>query len=299
VLLATGPQGDWKPLLAVISPLFFVASLASRATTVWTTAGAADLDEGVRAAWMRRAIVAAGSVAASMAAAVLLGIRGGLLQRLGELLTPVANAVASVVVFVFAQAARPVFWLVDQLNIDPDALRSFFENLGRRLRQSGPATEISGGSSLWQRLLGLLLLGFVAYLLVRAIRRIRAPDLEPRRPRSRAPGTLTVTTLPEEIAPVEKPRRRHLPSDEVRRLYAEALLELERRDLAKDPALTPAEYLPEVAGAFPECGEQFRTLTHGYEDVRYGNAWPDRTALQRLRDAHRGMITALRREQAR
>ncbi|MGZ8636644.1 MAG: hypothetical protein ACXWX2_06690 [Actinomycetota bacterium] len=91
-MIAASAEPDWGPLLVVIVPTFFVASLASRATTVWTSGGVHDLDEQVRASWIRRAVLATGALVGAMALAVVLSVRGGVFDRIGRTLTPAAEA---------------------------------------------------------------------------------------------------------------------------------------------------------------------------------------------------------------
>ena len=59
-------------------------------------------------------------VPVAMVAAVGLGLRDGVLDHLGSFLAPVGNALVSLLVFIFEQLARPIFWLVDKLGIDPE-----------------------------------------------------------------------------------------------------------------------------------------------------------------------------------
>ena len=115
---AAAPQ-DWGPPLIVLMPVFFVGSLVSRAVSVWMTDDADDLRPGERERWLRRAVTDTWWIPVAMVAAVVLGLRNGVLDRLGSFLAPVGNAVVSLLVFVFEQLARPVFWLVDKLGIDP------------------------------------------------------------------------------------------------------------------------------------------------------------------------------------
>lgn len=294
-ILSGEAQPEWRPLLLVFVPTFFVASLASRASTVWTSGGATDLDEPVRVAWIRRAVLVTGALVAAMVAAVVLGVRGGVFDRVGAWLAPATSAVASFLVFLLTQAARPVFWLVDRLGIDPEAIRRFLEDLRERglARQAEEELE-RGGASLWQRVLALLAFAAAGFLLYRALRRFR-PRLGPEE-RRRPEGTATATPLPPEEAPPTRRAalRRELPADAVRRMYAEALLALRARDLPKEPALTPSEFAPVVAGEFPEVEHGFRELTRAYQDVRYGNLRPDREALDALRAAHRRVLSAIR-----
>ncbi|HYG72254.1 MAG TPA: hypothetical protein VEC15_08205, partial [Actinomycetota bacterium] len=154
--IASGPEPEWRPLLVGIIPMFFVCALASRATTVWTGGAVTDLDDRVRGAWIRRAIVATIGLVAVMAVAVGLSIRGGLFDRVGRALTPVADAFVAFLGWALGQASRPFFWLVDRFGIDPGAVREFFERLregglGDRAREQVARPD----AARWQRLLGL------------------------------------------------------------------------------------------------------------------------------------------------
>ncbi|HEX6230858.1 MAG TPA: DUF4129 domain-containing protein [Actinomycetota bacterium] len=294
-ILSGGSQPQWRPLLAIFVPMFFAAALASRASTVWTGAGASDLDERVRVAWIRRALVTTGGLLVAMVTAVMLGVRGGVFDRVGGWLAPVANAAASFLVFLLAQAARPVFWLVDRLGIDPEAFRRFLEDLRERGLARRAEEELERpGPSLWQRVLAFLAFAGAAYALYRVLRRFR-PRLAPEE-RPAPEGTATATTLPvEEAAPPRRSSlRRELPVDAVRRMYAEALIALRARELSKEPSLTPGEFAPVVMDAFPEVGEGFRQLTRAYEDVRYGDLRPDRETLSGLEASHRRVLAVLR-----
>ena len=296
-VVASGAEPDWRPLLVILVPTFFVASLASRATTVWTSGSVHDLDEQVRAAWIRRAVLATLALVGAMAIAVVLSVRGGLFDRVGRALTPAANAFASFIGWALGQAARPIFWLVDRLGIDPRAVRDFFERLrrgglGDRTREQLARPE----AALWQRLLGLFVFVLIGYALYRVIRRARPSLSADERPEP--PIATTETALPDEPFDAAASRLRpELPADAVRRWYAESLLALEQRFIAKAPALTPAEFVPEVGRAYPGCAADFLALTRAYEDVRYGNLRLEGDALASLgRRAKHVLETAKRTE---
>ncbi len=123
---------EWRALLAAFVPTFFGAALASRAVTVWSVGSPGELDERLGSSWIRRTLLAAGGLAAAMALAVVLGVRGGLFDVLGRLVRPVAEVVGSAVLWLILQAARPLFWLADRFGIDPERVREFLD----RLRQS-------------------------------------------------------------------------------------------------------------------------------------------------------------------
>jgi uncharacterized protein DUF4129 len=290
VLIAAGATREWHGPLLLIVPVFFVAAFASRASTVWSFGAAGELDEHVRAAWIRRALIATGALVGAMVAAVALSIEGGVFDRIGTWLTPAANALASFVAWVFSQAARPIFWLVDRLGIDPDRVRELLNNLrngefGRTLNAHRAA-----GETLVQRILGLLVFAGIGYAVFRAIRRFRPPAGA--EPEARAVGTQTEAPLAAVEPLPPRPRfRREPPADTVRRWYAEALWALRRREIVREPWQTPAEFAPVVAGAVPDCADAFAELTRAYEDVRYGSLRIDAAAIGRL-EAGQGRIMA-------
>ena len=288
-MIAAGAEPEWRGALVVIVPVFFVGMLASRATTVWSAGGASELEGTVRAAWIRRAALGSGALVIAMGAAVALAVRGGVFDRIGAWLTPVANAFVSLLAFVFAQAARPIFWLIDRLGIDPDRVREFFE----QLRQGGlgdlPQDTGEGGVA-WQRVIGLLVFVGIGYAIFRAIRRFR-PEAAGSGPAYTPAGTVTEHPLQEEVPPPVRPRmRREPPADRVRRWYAETLQTLGSRGLAKEPWQTPAEFEPQVAGTFPAVAAEFAALTRAYEDVRYGSLRVDPPGLERLQDGQRRLL---------
>jgi len=285
-VIGSGPNPEWRPLLVVVVPLFFVASLASRASTVWTSGGVHDLDEHVRASWIRRAVFATTALVGVMATAVILSVRGGAFDRLGQALTPAANAFASFVGWGLGQVARPIFWLVDLLGIDPQAVRDFFARL-RRAGLGDQAREqlAKPQAALWQRLLGFAVFMLIGVVIYRTIRRLRPPTIVDERP-SRAIATETAV-LEDPVVAAAPTFRPELPADAVRRWYAESLIALDTKQVAKDPSLTPAEYVSDVARAYPVGAADFRALTGAYEDVRYGNLRVEADALRALeRRAH-------------
>jgi hypothetical protein len=293
-MIAVGAEPGWPGPLLVIVPLFFACMLSSRATIVWGSGGADELDGSVRSAWIRRAVLASGGLAVAMIAAVALAVRGGAFERIGTWLAPVANAVVAFVAFVLSQAARPVFWLIDRLGIDPERVREFLENL--RANGIAELTNDPGadGTAVWQRALGLLVFAGVAYALYRAIRLLRPEGEALGRP-APIPGTVREAALPVQVPPPPRPRlRREPPADRVRRLYAEALEALRRGGTPKDPALTPAEFEPLVTGAHPKIASEFVRLTRAYEEVRYGSLRLDRPALERLERGQRRLLQDLR-----
>jgi len=292
-IVASGAETGWRPLLVVFVPLFFVASLASRASTVWTSGGADDLDESVRAAWIRRAVLATGVLVGAMLAAVALSVRGGLFDRIGVWLTPAANAFVDAFAWLLGQAARPFFWLVDLLGIDPERVREFFDRLRRGALGRGTGDIVRPDAALWQRVLGLLVFVAVGYAIYRLLRRRRHEASVEERPGPRV--EVSTAELEEDVGPPSHARlRRELPAEAVRRWYAEVLLALRAKAVRKEPSLTPAEFVPEVAASFPDAAEDFRALTRAYEDVRYGGLLPDRERLRGLESGRTRLLSALR-----
>jgi hypothetical protein len=293
VMVAAGATDEWRGPLLLFVPLFFVAALASRASTVWTSGGAGELDERVRTAWIRRALIATGALVGAMAIAVILSVEGGVFDRIGVWLTPAANAVASFIAWLLSQAARPIFFLVDLLGIDPDRVREFFD----RLREGAAGRAINqrhaGPPEIWQRMLGFLVFAAIGYAVFRAIRHFRPPAGA--EPEPRVPGTQTEAALVTPVAAPSRSRlRRELPADAVRRWYAETLLALRRLDIVREPWQTPTEFAPVVAEAVPACANEFERLTHAYEDVRYGSLRLDRGALRDLEDGQKRITASLR-----
>ncbi len=294
VMVAAGATREWRGPLVLFVPLFFVAALASRASTVWTSGGAGELDERVRAAWIRRALIATGALVGAMAAAVVLSVEGGVFDRIGVWLTPAANAVASFLAWLLSQAARPVFFLVDLLGIDPDRVRELLDSLRDSVAGRAVNQRHAGPPEIWQRMLGFLVFAAIGYAVFRAIRHFRPPAGA--EPEPRAPGTQTEGALETAAVAPSRPRlRRELPADAVRRWYAETLLALRRLDIVREPWQTPTEFAPVVAEAMPACANEFAQLTHAYEDVRYGSQRIDPTAIGRLEAGQQRIMSAIGR----
>jgi uncharacterized protein DUF4129 len=292
VLIAAGATREWHGPLLWIVPVFFVAAFASRASTVWTFGAAGELDERVRAAWIRRALLATGVLVGAMVAAVALSIEGGVFDRIGRWLTPAADAVTSAFAWVLSQAARPIFWLVDRLGIDPGAVRDLLNGLRNGSVGRTLVEQRAAGESFVQRMLGLLVFAAIGYAVFRAIRRFRPPVGS--EPEPRIVGTQAEVALAEVEPLPPRPRlRREPPADTVRRWYAETLWALRRREIVREPWQTPAEFAPVVAGAVPACADAFEALTRAYEDVRYGSRRIDAAAVTRLEAAQKTIMAAV------
>jgi hypothetical protein len=298
VLIPTDPVGNWKPALIVVIPLFFFAALASRATTVWTSGAIGDLDERIRSGWLRRALLATGALAAAMLSVVAMGVRGGLLEGVGALVSPIAGALAVLLTWILWQLARPLIWLADLVRIDPEAARRFLERLRRNAGELDRRVREPGSPAIWMRLLGFVVLALVVVGLIRLIRRFR-PHVSVDARAAEAPAPIASAPIELEAPCPGRPwYRRELPVDRVRRWYAESLIELERLRMPKDPALTPTEFEVEVSGALPRCAEGFRALTRAYEDVRYGNLTLSRVELRALEERAEHLLHELRRARA-
>ena len=294
VMVAAGATDEWRGPLLLFVPLFFVAALASRASTVWTSGGAGELDERVRAAWIRRALIATGALVGAMAAAVVLSVEGGVFDRIGVWLTPAANAVATFLAWLLSQAARPVFFLVDLLGIDPNRVRELLDSLRDSVAGRAVNQRHAGPPEIWQRMLGFLVFAAIGYAVFRAIRHFRPPAGA--EPEPRVAGTQTEGALETAAVAPSRPRlRRELPADAVRRWYAETLLALRRLDVVREPWQTPTEFAPVVAEAVPACANEFERLTHAYEDVRYGSLRLDPTAIGRLEAGQQRIRSAIGR----
>ncbi len=193
-------------------------------------------------------------------------------------------------------AARPLFWLAEQLNIDPERFREALARLRRSVGQARNRTELHPlGASPWQRIVGLLVFVAIGYGIYRLLRRTHPQVAFDRR--SREPGVAGEAEVAN--VPLDPPPRwrfrPELPAEAVRRLYAETLLDLRGRSLSKDPSLTPAEFAPQVAAAFPDGAEDFRALTRAYEDVRYGGLRLGRDRVRDLEVRQRRLLAVLRK----
>lgn len=288
-LLSAGPFPRWRLPLVLFVPTFFLASLASRAQIVW----AANIAEDPHGRWARRALGSIVAFGGAMVATVALGVRSGVLEWAGRLLSPVANALIYFLAYVMVVLGRPVIWLIQWIGIDPEKLREFLASLRQHAAGARRTHFRPTGSPIVARIVGLLVAAGIALLLVLILRKFRLPE-EPEAAWRREPEALESSPVAVEQAPRRRiwPRR-ELPSDTVRRWYAEILLLLERHELPKEPSLTPTEYLSMVIEAFPGCGADFEPLTQAYEDVRYGQLTIPRDQLNDLADHHRALLRTL------
>jgi hypothetical protein len=297
-VVATAAPNDWSHPLIILTPVFFIGSLISRAVSVWSSHDAEELMQERREHWLRRSVAGTAWIPVAMLIAVVLGVRGGALDHVGSVLAPVGNALVSLLVFVFSQLSRPIFWLVDRLGIDPEGVRRVFARIQANADRAGHrARQHVGHPSLLGRMLGLTLFVLAAWGLIRFLRRLRPETTgEGRRP-SHAPVTAISGSLPAPPDVVERTTRREPPADRVRRWYAEVLAALARRGVQKDPSLTPAEFGPQMSAAYPECAEAFGALTRAYEDVRYGSLQLDRAGLRLMEEHRKTILAAIRRRE--
>jgi Domain of unknown function (DUF4129) len=289
---------EWRPSLVAVIPVFFVASLMSRATTVWEASDAAtEAVPAAEAAWVRRSILAAGALGGAMALALVLSVRGGLFDLLGRVIRPIALVAISILVFVVAQAARPILWMIERLGVDPDAARELFERLRADAEEGARrAGETPSGSSGWGRFLGLLVLVGLGLLAFRMLRRRSVPEPDVERPSIPRGGTVSDPVALEPLPPVRSRFRRELPADAVRRSYAQVLIALREKHIPKEPSITPTEFAAEVADAIPRGAEDFRALTRAYEDVRYGSRRLGRADVHRIDASRRRLLGLLEQD---
>lgn len=294
-IVSTGAQPQWSVPLAALTPIAFCAALVSRAATVWSEGDAHEVAADARDAWIGRSLGAGVGLAVGMLAVAALAVRGGILDRFAAWLAPVGNVLASAFAWIATQVARPFLWLAEQADLDAEAVRRVLSRLQQDADQARRAAErqATGGSGVG-RVLGTLLLSALIVALVVLIRR-RRPAIRSFDPAAPGAGAVAVTTRGSEPPVVGRSGDVRLPADRVRRWYAQALVELARAGVAKDPAATPAEFRDDVAGRIPRIAEGFATLTDAYQEVRYGAAVLDAITLDRLRVTHRRLTREIRR----
>ena len=266
MVVSAAGLNEWQVPLAVMIPTFFAASLSSHAVTIWHDP---EADPADAQAWMGRIPRAFAAYVIGVVVLAAAALRGGIFERLGSIVVPIASLILTVVLLVVEAVLSPIVWLVSSLHVNTDAWGRYLHNLGGSSDIATARFQPSGGpvGGTVFRILGFVLFALLIWGIYRALRRVRAPEVSPSIPTGRAPATSV--PLPQEEPPAA--RRRALPADQVRRWYAEALLALERRQIHKDPSLTPAEFAREVARTRPELRDDLDPLTRAYEDVRYGN----------------------------
>ena len=282
---------EWRIPLSMMIPVFFAASLGSRAVTIWHDP---EADPADARHWLGRFPVASAAYLTGVLGLAAAALLAGILERVGSIVAPLVSAILTVILFVLQQVLRLIFWLISRFPVDTEAWQRSLRNLGRRTQAASRLEPSHGvlGTSI-SRILGFVLFSLLAWGLYRALRRLRAPELTTSTQTERAPAVRA--PLPDEVVPPRGLRRRALPADRVRRWYAEALLALEGLELRKDPSLTPAEFAREVARTLPELREHLEPLTRAYEDVRYGSLRVDDVTIHELRAHQRALLAALRR----
>jgi uncharacterized protein DUF4129 len=299
VALAPSATRLWQRLIPFVVVLFFVGSLASRAVSM-TVLERSRKD----AAPVRRArddlpapVAFLAVLVALMGFAALLGGSHGLLQRLGG---PVYDVAVLIIVgsgWVLARILYvPAYGIFHLLHINLAGLRALAERLQDLAVH--PARGRGSGKDWLVRLAGFAFLAGVGYLLARTTRRWL---LQLQREHTPTHKQAAVEEAAAALAPTISSRRsflrRELPADVIRRWYAEALVALEGRGLARPPGATPAEYLADVARAFPTNSAAFAQLTRAYEDVRYGSLTVDRVVVRRLNQGRASMMESFRRDE--
>jgi hypothetical protein len=218
----------------------------------------------------------------------LFGRRGGALQWVGQGLFRLGAELIGLMAYALAKVLlRPLNWVVTTLHLDLDPLSRLAQNL-EGFRRNAAHSQLGHASAL-NRFLGLLFFVLIGVLVLRALRRQREL-VERFRPSDMQEPEAAAT--PFALLRARRKRRRfgpELPTDTVRRWYAQALLALQRKGLPKPPAETPGEYLRTVIDSLPRCAAEFTVLTRAYEDVRYGDRPLDERAIQRL-EPHRVLL---------
>jgi hypothetical protein len=281
----------WRGILIVATPHFFLGMLSSRAASLHLASrptGPAAPEDAARRG--RASVAAVAALGVVLGAAVALGGKGGALEAVGAWSFGLVGRAMAVAVGALARLLfDPLVWVFSQLNLDIP-LDEVAERLGR-LSRGRPALPAGSGGGALGRVLGLVVLALLVLLLIRTIRRYWLP---------RVPlGTDRAPEAPVPVHPITrgKPRarprrsrlRRELPSDTVRRWYAEALVALELVGLARESSWTPGEYLRRVERILPQWAGSFGALTRAYEEVRYGGRTVESQGLDRL-EAHRAYL---------
>ncbi len=315
VLLAEIPFVDaagWGAEVWPIVVVFFAASLASRAASVrlaesadWTASGllgdldptatlaTPDVPPEVRRRWRRVfAAVLAGAVLA-IGVGLLLGMKNGPIEPVSRLLILGVTGLLFGVAFVVSYLLRPIEWLLNAFGLNGDSLRSVLARLRHNLGHARP--DSAHRLSPWGRLFGLTVGVLIVTGLVMVILRQR------RKAREAVPDR--TKWVEEDAIPRREPQafrrrrrpRRELPEDAVRRLYAEALIELEKRGRPRPASATPGEFLHAIRENLPECAAGFGVLTRAYEDVRYGRLTLGRDRIDSLEAESLMLARSIRR----
>lgn len=277
----------------VAVPIFFLGALASRATTMRPRVGTTTAGAGAR--WWSVTTGALGGVAAGMAIALVLGVRGGILQGLGRVAVPVGIVALVLGAFVATDRKAPekvretggtmaVAMILLSLTVAigiARLLRSSRKGAFRITTAIPRNAHLHSGEGA-ARIIGMVLLLGIALLLVRAFR-ARWVEGDDHAARSDPPmPRASVLHPPRGASRRTARRRRELPRATVRRWYVDALDALARVGLTRGPARTPREFSGDVSRALAACGPAFAALTAAYNEVRYGGRTFDAEALRAL-----------------
>jgi hypothetical protein len=295
---ALAEGAGWGPLLAVVTPIFFVASLGSRWASLrigdaeGLQAGAAPVHSG----WGRIVLLMAAGGLALLGLAALLGDQARVLERLGRFLPLALYGVIYAGTVVASAVLRPIGWVLSQLGFHVSSIQQLLHRLPRFRHRTGQAFTQPGPTGVSLRVIGLVALAGIATLLVWVILRQRRRWMLSERGDAEPPAE---PSRPLAVASRSRGRRRRprgeLPVDSVRRLYAEALLSLESWGAVRPRHRTPGEYLREVVALLPDSGPGFTALTRAYEDARYGSRSFDRQAVDVLEVHRDAVLDAVRR----
>ncbi len=281
VARATG----WGAVLWPIVALFFAGSLGSRAASVRLAeravrGAAAGADSARRWRLVAAGVAAGGAGAAGLG--LLLGTQRGPIGAVADLLT---RAAAWLLYYAALVVATVVTWLFSVLGVDRNRLVRGLQHLRRGLHSFAGGRSQGGGSAPgWERAVGVLvlfaLIAGLVYLILRQRRQAREAVRDTQWAEARGPEEGVFVRAAD--ARRRRKLRRELPEDAVRRLYAEALVELEERGRPRPSQETPGEFLQTVRRDLPECSAGFTVLTRAYEEVRYGRIDLDRTRIDSL-----------------
>jgi len=288
----------WPRLIGPVIVVFFVGALASRVASVriqeaGRSRAPVPVELGTPGAPLRLAAPAILAIGAMLALVAFGGGRGGPLYWVGVGLLSALAAALLAAAWVLSPIAIVAAWIGERLHIN------LFAWLRGRLRRvpflTGIDRNVRGHASFLQQMLEVLsMLAAIGLLilLIRRRRRVRLGAIA----RPPVPDVVPTSFRADAVGAVRRRFgiRRELPEVTVRRLYAEALLGLERRDLPKPDHLTPAEFAPLVAAAFPAVRSSFDDLTHAYEDVRYGEREITHARVARLRERRSPMLETIR-----
>ncbi len=298
IAIGGGVAGVWHSMLPIVVLVFFVGSLASRAASVRLEdipdAGAAartGVEGPERDTWGRATALVLAVATALLTALVLTAGRGGLLQRGIEGLFGLLATALGWILLALSPVIAPILWLLERLHLN---LRNFLFSTGFRLAHGRAPPRGAHGASVIGIVVATAVVAALILLLVQTIRRQRLMLM---RYALREGTPAQLAALRGARGLVFGPglfRRRELPEQTVRRLYAEALVALEARGIERPSAETPAEFVARVTTAFPDAAASIDALTHAYEDVRYGSLDVTAGTADRLRRQQPGLLGIIR-----